>query len=346
MMTTPPCLSKKPRKTIAFTLGDAMGIGYEIALKALAHWVIHQQKAEGASSFNLTVFGDIEALRLQAKAFNLAFIEPCQWLQYQTVRVDIGDCTKEQVAGKVAYHSIVKAVEAISQGRCDALLTGPVSKAHWWQAGIHYSGHTELLEVLAQQYWPERGGQPPHQADMLFVYEQFRVLLLTRHIALNQVSQSLEAGSVRRQLRQLLVFLRQQAGIATPKIGILGLNPHAGEVGGDEEAKVLCPVINQLNEEEGALVFSQPLPADAVFRGFNATNPAFDAYVACYHDQGLIPMKLVAGYAATNVTVGLPFVRCSVSHGTAADIAGLGIADASGVFSAMACLLELMGEGL
>jgi 4-hydroxythreonine-4-phosphate dehydrogenase len=202
------------------------------------------------------------------------------------------------------------------------------------QANIAYSGHTEILQDLANQYFP---ANTQHQSDMLFVHEQFRMLLLTRHVALQDVRQHLKPETVYQSLDSLIHFLRDQQGIPSPKLGILGVNPHAGEMQMQqefcEERDIIAPVLEKLSKKH-QISIDPPLAADAAFRGFNPKTPAYDCYVAAYHDQGLIPIKLVAGMQAVNVTIGLPFLRTSVSHGTAPDIAGKGIADASALKAA------------
>jgi 4-hydroxythreonine-4-phosphate dehydrogenase len=175
---------------------------------------------------------------------------------------------------------------------------------------------------------------------MLFVYQAFRMLLLTRHVPLRQVSQTLTVSAAVRSLDNLVRFLRNHQGIETPRIAMMGVNPHAGEIGGEEEREILLPAMAQI-EERHQLTLPPPFPADALFRGFNLNQLPFDAYVAAYHDQGLIPFKLVAGFQAVNVTIGLPFIRTSVSHGTAPDIVGQGIADPSSLHEAVQLAFSL-----
>jgi 4-hydroxythreonine-4-phosphate dehydrogenase len=237
--------------------------------------------------------------------------------------------------GDVAYQALVLAVEAIANGQAAGLLTGPISKQALWQAGHHYNGHTELLAELANQHWPQQTYAP----EMLFVYERFRLLLLTRHVPLALVSQTLTIDSVTRALLTLVRFLQQQVGVAKPRLALLGVNPHAGEIGGTEESTVLLPARQAIIDQTGADI-TLPLAADGFFRGFTATNPEFDAVVAPYHDQGLIPFKLLAGWQAVNVTLGLPFIRTSVSHGTAPDIVGKGIATTASLQAAYTQLVE------
>jgi 4-hydroxythreonine-4-phosphate dehydrogenase len=217
--------------------------------------------------------------------------------------------------------AIDKSIELIKSGKAAGLVTGPISKENLHLSGIHYSGHTEILENLARRYFNVHC-----QADMLFVFRAFRMLLLTRHVPLGEVSQALNLPTVEASLENLVRFLQTRQKIPAPRLALMGVNPHAGEIGGNEEKHILRPAIDAINQRFG-LSIPEPFPADALFRGFDINAVPYDAYVAAYHDQGLIPFKLVAGLQAVNVTIGLPFLRTSVSHGTAPDIVGQGIAD-------------------
>ena len=182
--------------------------------------------------------------------------------------------------------------------------------------------------------------QRPYQSDMLFVFGQFRMLLLTRHVALRKVSEALTIKGVTHSLSNLAEFFRDHCGIQSPRWAILGVNPHAGEVDGDEEERVLKPALRLIAERYGFGI-EPPMSADAAFRHFDVNHLHYDAFVAAYHDQGLIPFKMVAGLSAVNVTIGLPFLRTSVSHGTAYDIVGQGIADPASLMAAYQAAVEL-----
>jgi 4-hydroxythreonine-4-phosphate dehydrogenase len=309
-------------KTLCLTIGDADGIGPEITAKFLADSAYHANR-----SYRLMVLGPVSALEDTAKKLGLILPQADEHLSYVST-----ETRPDTPIGEVSYLAVKKAVEAIAAGQAHGVVTGPISKAHLQAAGLPYHGHTEMLDTLSQGLFSE-----PGSADMLFVYKGFRLILLTRHIPLSQVSSALSPDSVFMCLENLVRFLQGPAGIEKPSICLLGVNPHAGELGGGEEEAVLLPVIERINTQYG-LAIGKPLPADAVFRGFNVDSPPYDAYVAAYHDQGLIPFKLVAGLQAVNVTIGLPFFRTSVSHGTANDIAGQGIADPTSLYSAIALL--------
>jgi 4-hydroxythreonine-4-phosphate dehydrogenase len=225
-------------------------------------------------------------------------------------------------AGRAAYDSIVSAVEDAKRGAVDAVATAPINKEAFRLAGLPWSGHTELLAHLTGA----------REVAMMFHSEALRVVLATIHIPLAEVPRALTAESVESTIaltaRELPRF-----GIPGPRIGVAGLNPHAGEHGlfGHEEETVIAPAIAACRAR--GIDVSGPVPGDTVF--VRARRGEFDVVVACYHDQGLIPVKLVAFGQAVNVTLGLPIIRTSVDHGTAFDIAGKGTADPGSMIAAV-----------
>ena len=225
-------------------------------------------------------------------------------------------------AGRAAYDAIVRAVAAATRGDVEAIATAPVNKEAFRLAGLPWSGHTDLLAHLTGA----------RDVAMMFYSEALRVVLATVHIALADVPRTLTRESLEATIaltsRELPRF-----GIATPRIAVAGLNPHAGEHGlfGREEEDVIAPAI--AGARAIGIDVSGPFPADTLF--VRARRGEFDVVVACYHDQGLIPVKLVAFGQAVNVTLGLPIVRTSVDHGTAFDIAGKGIADPGSMIAAV-----------
>ncbi len=300
---------------LCLTPGDPSGIGYEIAAKFLAR---HRHRYPQAR-FHL--IGSLSALQVEAE--RLDFKLP------RDERLIITNIQAEQ-PGQVAYDAIERAVQLIVQGQADALVTGPISKHNLRLAGIWASGHTEILEELAHRYF----GDETTKAEMLFVYGNFRLMLLTRHIPLAEVPIALHTPQTEIALKTLAHHLKYALGILKPRIAMLGMNPHAGEIGGHEECEILMPLMHRL-ASKGIAQFEGPFAADGFFRGFNAQQCPYDAVVAIYHDQGLIPFKLIAGYQAVNVTIGLPFIRTSVSHGTAEDIAGKGTASEESLLAAI-----------
>jgi 4-hydroxythreonine-4-phosphate dehydrogenase len=225
-------------------------------------------------------------------------------------------------AGRAAYDIIVRAVSDAQGGVVQAIATAPVNKEAFRLAGLPWSGHTDLLAHLTGS----------SDVAMLFYSEALRVVLATVHIALADVPRALTAASLEATIaltaRELPRF-----GIARPRIAVAGLNPHAGEHGlfGREEDVAIRPAIEACRAR--GIDVSGPFPADTVF--VRARRGEFDVVVACYHDQGLIPVKLVAFGQAVNVTLGLPIVRTSVDHGTAFDIAGKGVADPESMIAAV-----------
>ena len=225
-------------------------------------------------------------------------------------------------AGQAAYDAIVRAVRDAQDGRVDAVATAPVNKEAFRLAGLPWSGHTDLLAHLTGA---------PHVA-MLFYSDAIRVVLATVHVPLSEVPRVLTRASLEATI-DLTARELPRFGIAHPRIAVAGLNPHAGEHGlfGSEEAETIAPAIEACRSR-GADV-SGPFPGDTVF--LRAQRGEFDVVIACYHDQGLIPVKLLAFGEAVNVTIGLPIVRTSVDHGTAFDIAGTGVADPSSMIAAV-----------
>jgi 4-hydroxythreonine-4-phosphate dehydrogenase len=233
-------------------------------------------------------------------------------------------------AGRAAYDAIVAAVADARQGTIDAIATAPINKEAFAQAGLPWKGHTDLLAHLT--------GTP--RVAMMFYAEELRVVLATIHVPLADVPRLLT-----RDLVDFIIDLTAREmprfGYARPRLALAGLNPHAGEHGviGSEEEAVLRPAVEAANAR--GVDISGPWPGDTVFG--RAARGEFDAVIACYHDQGLIPVKLLAFGRAVNVTLGLPIVRTSVDHGTAFDIAGRGVADASSMVEAIRLAARLAG---
>jgi 4-hydroxythreonine-4-phosphate dehydrogenase len=327
--STPFAQSSQPPKAVCLTIGDPTGIGPEITAKFL------QTLSLGELSHPLWVIGDVPELFRQAEALQITLPEASTQVRYVDIQSPSGEALPK-TPGQIAYDSLQTAVQAIHANEASILVTGPISKENLQAADIEFSGHTEILQHLARQAY-----QKPYQSDMLFLYQNFRMLLLTRHVALKKVSEALSIRGVSQSLGNLAHFLKAQCRIAQPNLCILGVNPHAGELDGDEEERILKPALRQVSEKY-AFPIEAPIAADAAFRHFNLQKLPYDAYVAAYHDQGLIPFKMVAGLEAVNVTIGLPFLRTSVSHGTAPDIVGQGIADPISLITAYWTALSLL----
>ena len=225
-------------------------------------------------------------------------------------------------AGHAAYDAFAQAVADAKAGRIDAIATAPINKEAFAAAGLRWRGHTDLLADLTGAT----------RVRMMFYAEKLRVVLATVHIPLADVSRALTLECMRETI-ELAAAELPRFGMPVPRLAVAGMNPHAGERGliGTEEINVLVPAIASCRER--GIDVRGPFPADTIF--VRAIRGEFDAVIACYHDQGLIPVKLVAFGAAVNVTLGLPIVRTSVDHGTAFDIAGRGVADASSLVAAV-----------
>jgi 4-hydroxythreonine-4-phosphate dehydrogenase len=282
----------KPR--VAITAGDPSGIGPEIAAKAAA---------------------DPDVLAV------------CEPIVYGSeAAVAMGEVSA--VAGRAAYDTIVRAVEAARRGDVDAIATAPVNKLAFAKAGLPWKGHTDLLAHLCGT----------SRVAMMFHAPQLKVVLITVHVPLREVAALITPALVEQTIALTSAAL-PRFGLAAPRLALAGLNPHAGEAGvlGDEDERVLAPAVAAARAR--GVNISGPFPADTVF--VRASRGEFDCVLACYHDQGLIPVKLLAFGRAVNVTIGLPIIRTSVDHGTAFDIAGRGVADAGSMIEAVRLAAEL-----
>jgi 4-hydroxythreonine-4-phosphate dehydrogenase len=231
--------------------------------------------------------------------------------------------------GRASYEAVKAATLDALEGRLDAITTGPINKAVWAAAGLSWRGHTELLASLT--------GAP--DVAMMFYAKRLRVVLVTVHVPISEVPILLTRERVQRTI-ELTAMELPRFGVATPRLALAGLNPHAGEDGlmGQEDVTVLASAVAACRSR--GIDVSGPLPGDTVF--VRALNGEFDVVVACYHDQGLIPIKMVAFGQAVNVTLGLPIIRTSVDHGTAYDIAGTNTADPSSMVQAVCLAAQLV----
>lgn len=237
--------------------------------------------------------------------------------------------------------SIQKATSLIQAGHASALVTGPISKERLQRGGFPYSGHTDFLADLCKT------GEDSQEVTMMLANDQLRVSLVTVHCSIQDVPKNLTRERLRRTVIHTAFHLRAWWGIRRPKIAVAALNPHAGEKGlfGREEIEIIAPEVRALQSSSlarsrGAYSLHGPLPADTLFA--NLKTDKYDAVVCMYHDQGLIPVKLLDFPHTVNVTLGLPIVRTSVDHGTGFDIAGLGKADPSSLESALDLAIEIV----
>ena len=328
-----------PIVPLALTLGDAAGIGPEIVVKLHvgglpAPCVVYGdsgalRRACAALNAPLRVIelADVAALNTYADQAGCLFVRPT----YPALPADLPLGRIDARAGQAAYDALCLAIDDAMLGNVSAIVTAPLNKEAMHAAGLDFPGHTEILA--------QRSGTP-HVAMML-VNDHLRVILATIHIALSEVSPTLTQA-----LELRTIELAQQAcqamGIASPRIGVAGLNPHAGEHGkfGREDLDAIAPAIAQAQAQ--GIKASGPWPGDTLF--MRARNGEFDICVAQYHDQGLIPIKYLGIDQGVNITVGLPFVRTSVDHGTAFDIAGKGVADPSSLREAFMMALSLLSQ--
>lgn len=294
-------------RKIAITTGDPNGIGAEITIKALNH-------------LNLTP--DMVVLVSNRKVLDFYGELNCAYevieIPYDA-KIKPGELSKD--AGEFSFQSVKKACEI----GADAIVTAPVAKNALYLAGHKFNGQTEIL----QKYL----AHDKQLAEMLFVAGKFRVLLLTRHVALKDINLTKEI--VVEKISNLKYFFEKKLGIVNPKFALCGFNPHAGEDGilGREEIEILIPAVEILRNN--GVNITNPLPADTLF--IKALD--YDCCIANYHDQGLIPIKTVAGDKTVNMTIGLDIIRTSPGHGTAFDIAGKNIANPTGMIEAIKAVL-------
>lgn len=342
--------SRRPRLAIA--LGDPAGIGMEVALKALADPVL-------MASCDVTLVGNGNRLH-DCWLFLAAEGHPLPDVQKLSIlHVDLDADIESQIypgvgnaaSGEASFRYLERAIACTLAGETDGIVTAPIAKSAWAMAGHHYPGQTELLA--------EQAGVT--QVGMLFVARSphtgwaLRTLLATTHIPLRQVPDALTPDLMTTKLTLLLASLQQDFGVLTPRIAVAGLNPHSGEQGqlGQDEQDWLIPWLEATRHRYPNLQLDGPVPPDTLWvkpgqawYDIAASGQVADAYIALYHDQGLIPVKLLAFDRAVNTSIGLPFVRTSPDHGTAFDIAGQGSANASSMQAAILLAGEMVYQRL
>jgi 4-phospho-D-threonate 3-dehydrogenase / 4-phospho-D-erythronate 3-dehydrogenase len=325
-------MMRKP--IVAVTMGDPAGIGPEVVRKALADPRIKR-------ACNPLVLGDWGVLgrawRSKTSAAKLVCWQPGQALlpllksHCAGVVCSISSLSAResrpgfptQAGGHAAYRYIVVAAKLALSRVADAMATAPISKSILQDAGYNYPGHTELLADLSRT--PE--------CRMMLIGKKLRVVLVTGHVAFTQVARSLSRDGISTTLELAHRSLKEFFGIERPRIAVAALNPHGGEEGifGDEEQEIIAPAVRAAKRR--GIQVSGPFPADSLFH--QAARGDYDAVVCMYHDQGLIPLKLHHFFGGVALTLGPPFIRTSVDHGTAYDIAGQGRADESSMAEAI-----------
>lgn len=300
-------------RKIAITTGDVNGIGAEITIKALNKLNLPKENVILISN------SDVLGCDIKYEIIEIPFVKN---------NIKPGQITAE--SGEFSFQCLKKACEVAKAGEVDAIVTAPVSKEALHLAGHKFNGQTEVL-----QHFLAHDGQ---HAEMLFVAGDFRVLLLTRHVALKDIT--LDKDEIINKVIDLNKIFKAKFGIEAPRFALCALNPHAGEHGilGREEIEILQPAVDKLREK--GVNITNPLPTDTLFiEGgkcyLENKKMPFDCYIACYHDQGLIPIKTVASEKTVNMTIGLDVIRTSPCHGTAFDIAGKDLASEESMIEAI-----------
>lgn len=336
---------------LIMTLGDPSGIGPEVVLKALSNPKFEQQA-------EIAVIGDRTHLQatytqLKATAPQISLRDPDS---LTFIDIEVSKAVTAQLvngvgnssSGEVGFRSLRQAIARTLAGEFDGIVTAPIAKSAWLAAGHRYPGQTELLAEMSNT----------HRFGMLFVAKSphsgwtMRTLLATTHIPLKSVPTALTPELMTLKLELLIECLQQDFGMDKARIAIAGLNPHSGEQGqlGREEQDWLIPWINAQQQRFPHVQLEGPVPPDTLWlqpgQAWHSNRPAHDGYLALYHDQGLIPVKLLAFDLAVNTTIGLPFIRTSPDHGTAFNIAGQGVARSQSTEAALDLAIELTTQRL
>lgn len=312
----------KPR--IAVTMGDPAGVGPEIVARLCAHPPILDMA-------ELVVVGQRSLLEAGASF--------CGLPAPQVEMVETGEAAEiipgrpSSASGRLAGAFVEKALEMVQAGRAAAMATAPISKEALQAAGYPDTGHTTLLARRTGTEHPV----------MMLAGDRLKVVLVTIHKAMRQVPDLLSVEGIVHTAQVTHDSLKRYWGLTQPRLAVCGLNPHAGEGGlfGDEEERIIAPAVEKLKAQ--GILAEGPLPSDTVF--WRATRGHFDAVVCMYHDQGLIPLKLLHFDDGVNVSLGLPIIRTSVDHGTAYDLAGTGQANPASMIAAVKMAAEMAGAG-
>jgi 4-phospho-D-threonate 3-dehydrogenase / 4-phospho-D-erythronate 3-dehydrogenase len=330
-------LVQSDKPVIGITMGDPAGIGPEVIVKALAepeirrraHFIIYglnELLAYAADCAELDIFW------WRDQHENLTGNHPQSVVVADYDEINWPSCNIREPSipgGQASMKFLSDAADDALAGKIDAIVTAPISKESWQLAGFNYPGHTEFLTSRSKA----------KTSAMMFVGGPFKVVLATIHEALFELRHRFIIGRIFNPIDLANTALKQYFGIEKPKIAVAALNPHAGENGqfGDEEKRIISPAI--LMAQEAGIDVVGPFPADTLF--YNALDGRYDVIVAMYHDQGLIPIKLLAFDKAVNVTLGLPIIRTSVDHGTAFDIVGRNKANPNSMKAALALACDM-----
>jgi len=319
------------RPILGLTMGDPAGIGPEVIAKAFSGRELTRVCRPLVIGSRAVMEHTIRSLGLGLRVKTVEGHDARAWrrdeiplwdpLDRPLGRFRLGKVAEETGAASVAF--IQEAVRLAQAGCIGGMVTAPINKEAINRAGYQYPGHTELLAHLTKS----------REVGMMILGGPLKIMFVTTHVAIRDLPKKLTTDNIGRAIRLAHRALRDYFGIARPRIGVAALNPHAGESGlfGDEESRTIGPAARKA--QRAGLNVSGPLPADTLFG--KAARGDYDGVVAMYHDQGLIPLKLVAFGKCVNLTVGIPIIRTSVDHGTAYDIAGKGIADPGSLLEAV-----------
>ena len=328
----------KQKLKVGISVGDPNGIGIEVILKSF-------QNPEMLKLFNPLIFANIKIIEYQMRHFNINLelnsIQTIKKICNDRVNVfnvsmdnfkhTFGESTSQ--GGKVALNSLLASTEALKSGEVEALVTSPINKKNILSEKFNFVGHTEFLSDCFSS-----------KSLMFMIGKNLKIGLLTDHIPIDEVSSSITKKSLTEKILKMVKSMQNDFLIPKPKIAILGLNPHAGDSGliGNQDEKIIKPVIQELNKENN-YIFG-PFSADSFF--VKANLDKYDAVLAMFHDQGLIPFKTLNFGTGVNFTSGLPIVRTSPDHGTAYDIAGRGIASFTSFNKALLLAREVFNNRL
>jgi 4-phospho-D-threonate 3-dehydrogenase / 4-phospho-D-erythronate 3-dehydrogenase len=326
-------MKKAENIIVGISIGDLNGIGSEVVLKTF-------EDSRMLELCTPVIFANVKILSFVKKTFESTSIlhgidhlnqlvpGKINVLNVWKESVDIKFGANDELAGKYAIQSFVAATKALKEGLVDVLVTAPINKYNIQSEDFKFPGHTDYLDKELEG-----------NALMLMVQDNLRVGLLTDHIPVNEVAKHLAPALMIQKIETIKNALIQDFGIRKPKIAVLGLNPHSGDNGviGKEELEIMTPTIKSLYEK-GTMVFG-PFPADGFF-GSNQYSQ-YDAIVAVYHDQGLIPFKTLSFGNGVNFTAGLNKIRTSPDHGTAYDIAGKGVSDCNSFKEAVYLAIDI-----
>ena len=336
MKSAAPIRNRLP--LLGITMGDPAGIGPEVIAKALMGTALRRVCSPLVIGSSDVMQQTVKRLKLKLtvtvvrghepmarRSGEIAVLDP---LERPLDAYQLGVAAPQTGAASVAF--IKKAVHLAQTGCIDGMVTGPINKEAINMAGCHYPGHTELLADLTHA----------HESGMMIIGGPLKIMFVTTHVAIKHLPSLLTQATIEKGIRLAHMAMTTLFGVKKPRIGIAALNPHAGEQGlfGDEEGRVILPAARAA--QANGILASDPMPADTLFG--KAVRGDYDAIVALYHDQGLIPLKMVAFGSCVNLTVGLPIIRTSVDHGTAFDIVGKGVADPGSLLEAVKLAARLV----